>query len=137
MPRHASLGVMAAGLLLFGLSLASLQLSLYSGSTIIAKPVIKPPFSEAAQERDLRRDLPLVPWSHKRWNRHWLPQACVAEAQYAGHNPADFEAVEVWYDDCAASWTVCRHRRADESWFYILDVSIPSNSIRSDPKGNH
>ena len=103
MPRRVFLGVLAARLLPLGLSLASLHLSLDSRSTIIDKPVIKPPFSEAAQERDLQRDLPLVPWSYERWDPDWLPLACVAEAQYAGHNPADFEAVEVWHDDCAAS----------------------------------
>ncbi len=103
MLRRVFLGVLAAGLLPLGVSLAPSQLSLDPRSTIIDKPAIKPPFSEAAQERDLRKDLPVVPWSYELWDPDWLPQACAAEAQYAGHNPADFEAVEVWYDDCAAS----------------------------------
>jgi hypothetical protein len=70
---------------------------------IIDKPVISPPFSEAQQERDLHRDLPLVPWTYALWDRDRLPQGCVAEAKYAGYNPADFQAAEVWYQDCAAS----------------------------------
>jgi hypothetical protein len=89
---------------------------------VIDKPAVKPPFSEAAQDKDLQTDLPPVAWTHETWDSAWLPQACVAEANYTGFNPSDFEAVEVWYADCAASWTVCRHKKADESWSYILDV---------------
>ena len=88
------------------------------------KPVVKPPFSETAQDQDFQNLLPLVPWSHERWDRGWLPQSCVNEAAFTGFDATGFEAVEVWYEDCAASWTVCRHERADESWFYILDVRV-------------
>ncbi|AEO68706.1 uncharacterized protein THITE_2011836, partial [Thermothielavioides terrestris NRRL 8126] len=86
------------------------------------KPVITPPFSEAAQELDLENELPVVSWRHEPWEPNWLPEACVTEANHTGFRAADFEAVEVWYTDCAASWTVCRHKRADESWLYVLDT---------------
>ncbi|KAK4098991.1 hypothetical protein N658DRAFT_403166, partial [Parathielavia hyrcaniae] len=88
----------------------------------IDKPAVKPPFSEAAQNRDLDKDLPPVPWIHEAWDPDWLPQACVIEANYTGFDPSDFQAIDVTYKDCAASWTVCRHREADESWFYILET---------------
>jgi hypothetical protein len=92
-------------------------------TTVIDKPAVRPPFSETAQDKDLQKDLPPAPWTHETWDPGWLPRACVAEANYTGFKSTDFEAVEVWYADCAASWTVCRHRKADESWSYILDVS--------------
>ncbi|KAK3899702.1 hypothetical protein C8A05DRAFT_36654 [Staphylotrichum tortipilum] len=88
---------------------------------VIDKPAVKPPFSEAAQDQGFQNLLPLVPWTHERWDPGWLPQSCINEAAYTGFDAAVFEAVEVWYEDFAASWTVCRHERADESWFYILD----------------
>jgi len=72
-------------------------------TTIIDKPVVKPPFSEARQERDLQKDLPLAPWTYEPWDPDWLPRACVAEAGYTWCDPVDFEAIEVWYQDCAAS----------------------------------
>ncbi|KAK4123000.1 hypothetical protein N657DRAFT_574581 [Parathielavia appendiculata] len=89
---------------------------------VIDRPAVKPPFSEAAQNKDLDEDLSPVPWIEKAWDPDWLPQACVIEANFTGFDPSEFEAVEVMYEDCAASWTVCRHRQADESWFYILET---------------
>jgi hypothetical protein len=94
-----------------------------AASVTIGKPVIKPPFSEAKQEKDLQRDLPPASWRYELWDPDWLPQACATEAEHTDFDPAHFKAVEVWYGDCAASWTVCRHMRADESWYYILNVS--------------
>ncbi|KAK3898221.1 hypothetical protein C8A05DRAFT_19148 [Staphylotrichum tortipilum] len=91
-------------------------------ASVIDKPAVTPPFDEAAQDQDFQNILPLVPWTHERWDPGWLPQSCVTEAAYTGFGAAGFEAVEVWYEDCATSWTVCRHERADESWFYILDT---------------
>ncbi len=101
---------------------------------VIDKPAVKPPFSEAAQDQDFQNLLPLVPWTHERWVPGWLPQSCINEAAYTGFDAAGFEAVEVWYEDCAASWTVCRHERADESWFYILDVSAPWMQLSGEAK---
>lgn len=96
-------------------------------ATTIDKPAIKPPFLEAKQEKDLQKDLPLVSWQYEQWDPDWLPQGCVTEAKHTGFDPAHFEAVEVWYGDCAAPWTVCRHMRADESWYYILNVSTSAS----------
>lgn len=46
------------------------------------------------------------------------------EAEYNHFDPVDFEAVDVRFSDCPVEWTVCRHKKSDESWISTLDVSF-------------
>jgi len=92
--------------------------------TLLAnKPSVIPPFPEATQNQDLLRDLHAVDVGYEFWDPDWLPSACVFEANELGFNVTDFQAAEVWYDDCAASWTFCRHKEAVQSWDELLEVS--------------
>ncbi|KAL2127563.1 hypothetical protein VTI74DRAFT_10555 [Chaetomium olivicolor] len=101
---------------------SALSIPKLSRRAVIDKPAVKPAFSNAKQERHLHKELPQVSWRQEPWESGYLPEACVSDAQNTGFDPADFEAVEAWYDDCDASWTICRHKKADESWDYILDT---------------
>ena len=96
-------------------------------ASALDKPAVKPPFPEAIQNRDLQAELPLVGWRREIWEWNWLPKSCAFEANETGFHPADFEAAKVWYEDCAASWTICRHKLAEPSFNNILDVTKPSS----------
>ena len=91
------------------------------------KPAISPPFSEEVQDRHFRIDFPPRPWRHEVWPRGWLPKSCVEEAEYNHLDPVDFEAVDVRFRDCAVEWTVCRHKKSDQSWISTLDVGFLLN----------
>ncbi|KAM7197428.1 hypothetical protein V8F20_006573 [Naviculisporaceae sp. PSN 640] len=88
----------------------------------LSKPGIKPPFSEAAQERDLRTEMPHHTWHHEDWSEYWIPEHCLEEAEYNNLSGDDFEVRTVRYDDCAAPWVVCRHRLARDEWDTILST---------------
>ncbi|KAK3369505.1 hypothetical protein B0T24DRAFT_722395 [Lasiosphaeria ovina] len=97
------------------------RLSSRSESAVtLQKPAVSPPFSEDAQDRDLRADLPTRQWRFKPWPTFWMPKYCREEAVINQLQPADFEVRDVWYEDCAAAWTICRHRGAKEPWGDIL-----------------
>ncbi|KAM7210515.1 hypothetical protein V8F06_014103 [Rhypophila decipiens] len=92
----------------------------YSNKPILTKPPIKPPFSEAIQDKDLRSELQSHQYHYDEWNEYWIPQHCLSEAEYNQLSGDDFDIRTVWYDDCAAPWVVCRHRLARENWETIL-----------------
>lgn len=98
---------------------------LYSDSaTQLKKPEIDPPFSEAAQDRDLRKELMYHQWHYEDWDQHWMPESCLVEAELNKLSGSDFRVRTVWYDDCKAPWIVCRHTEAKEPWDTLLSVSI-------------
>jgi len=89
----------------------------------LTKPAIKPAFSEKVQGLHLEQDLAHHSWVYKEWPRAWIPEQCLYEARYNGYVGDEFEVRDIWYSDCKASWTVCRHVDAgsessssSESW---------------------
>ncbi|KAK3368426.1 hypothetical protein B0H63DRAFT_497720 [Podospora didyma] len=91
-----------------------------SSAPELSKLAIQPPFSEKDQNVDLQADLPTRPWRYETWPQFWIPKSCREEADVNKLNPTEFEVRDIWYEDCAAAWTVCRHGRAIESWDSIL-----------------
>ncbi|KAK4184754.1 hypothetical protein QBC35DRAFT_40221 [Podospora australis] len=94
----------------------------------LEKPPVKPAFSEDLQDRHLKQDFKPQYWRDTEpWSPGWLPEACYMEARYNELDPLEFQVVDVWYKDCAAPWTICRHSRAKENWGTILDTlsSVP------------
>jgi len=102
-----------------------------SFATEIEKPSVQPPFSESKQDKHLRADLPRHLSTYRKWSKRWIPKACVEEAQYIKLSPSDFVVRDIWYDDCAAAWTVCRHIHAEESWEFIVTVRKKSISSQA------
>ena len=59
------------------------------------------------------------------WKAGVLPQACWHEAPLfqptLSHN--DFEVCDIHFGDCRKDpWVVCRHKKAEESWYQIAKV---------------
>ncbi len=88
----------------------------------IKKPPVQPPFSESIQDRDLRLDLPKRSWNYRKWSRRWIPKSCLEEAELNKLAGSDFVVRDVWYEDCEAPWTICRHKNVEESWESIMTV---------------
>ena len=98
-------------------------------ATELNKPEIDPPFSEAAQDRDFRKELMFHQWNYEDWGQHRMPETCVEEAMVNKMSGSDFRVRTVWYDDCEAAWVICRHVGAKESWDTILSVSISTCNV--------
>lgn len=81
----------------------------------------------SALGNDLYNRSPSHKATSKAWDAGWIPQYCYSEAVTFGFNPADFEVRNVKFDDCSASWALCRHKNAAKSWATIEDVSPYTN----------
>ncbi|KAK0631010.1 hypothetical protein B0T17DRAFT_590320 [Bombardia bombarda] len=86
----------------------------------ISKPPITPAFSESSQDAHLQTDLSPVAYTTTPWPANWLPKSCLEEASNNGLHPSDIEVTDVFYTDCAAPWTICRHRATPLTWAQIL-----------------
>ncbi|KAK0711908.1 hypothetical protein B0H67DRAFT_492008 [Lasiosphaeris hirsuta] len=91
-------------------------------SAEINKPAIQPPFSESVQDKDFRANLPYRRWRYQEWSNYWIPKHCLEEAESNKLSPADFTVRDVWYEDCVAAWTICRHNNAKEPWESIINT---------------
>ncbi|KAK3681577.1 hypothetical protein B0T22DRAFT_433826 [Podospora appendiculata] len=86
----------------------------------LEKRAISPPFPEDAQDKDLQQELKSQDATFNEWEPGWVPRACVEEATNGKFSASELEVRDVFYDDCEAAWTVCRHRNATESWETII-----------------
>ncbi|KAK5659456.1 hypothetical protein OQA88_657 [Cercophora sp. LCS_1] len=85
-------------------------------------PAIQPPFSEEIQDRHFRSVLSYRQSQYRPWSPAWIPQKCLEEAKYNNLDPSAFSVRDVWYSDCLAAWTICRHNDASESWDSIINT---------------
>jgi len=92
----------------------------------INMPSIQPPFSEEVQDKHFRAVLPYQRWRLKDWGPAWIPKNCLEEAQNNQFSPSDFTVRDVWFEDCSAPWTICRHKDSKEQWDLIINVFSPS-----------
>ncbi|KAK0622672.1 hypothetical protein B0T14DRAFT_428841 [Immersiella caudata] len=85
-------------------------------------PSVDPPFSEEYQDKRFRAILPSQRYRLHDWSPAWMPKHCLEEAQTNHFSPSDFLVRDVWFEDCTAPWTICRHKASKESWDTILDT---------------
>lgn len=92
------------------------------------RPIVFGNTELSRQRADLLRELPARESSTSNWKAGWIPEYCYNESLTYGLEPSDFEAKNVFYDDCPDPWAICRHKsaRQEESWEYVIDVSSMS-----------
>jgi hypothetical protein len=79
---------------------------------------------ETTQNADLSKDLPAHDNTSRPWNSGIMPEFCYNEARSHNLKPEDFEIRDAYYTDCAAPWTLCRHRNSTLEWKDVITVSF-------------
>ncbi|KAL6790959.1 hypothetical protein J3E68DRAFT_411704 [Trichoderma sp. SZMC 28012] len=89
------------------------------------KPVITPNFPGnglASLGQGLMDHLAPTHSTWDDWGAGWIPADCKSMVQGAGFSPNDIIPFNIHYDDCAQSWTFCRHKNSPLSEIQILDI---------------
>ncbi|KAL7813297.1 hypothetical protein V8C26DRAFT_405466 [Trichoderma gracile] len=89
------------------------------------KPVIQPNFPGnglASLGQGLMDHLAPTHSTWDDWGAGWIPQDCKSLVEGAGLSASDVIPFNIHYDDCAQTWTFCRHKDSPLSEITILDI---------------
>ncbi|KAL6857289.1 hypothetical protein J3F83DRAFT_751098 [Trichoderma novae-zelandiae] len=89
------------------------------------KPVIQPNFPGnglASLGQGLMDHLAPTHSTWDDWGAGWIPQDCKSLVEGAGFSASDVIPFNIHYDDCAQTWTFCRHKDSPLSEVNILDI---------------
>ncbi|KAK1255616.1 hypothetical protein MKX07_007875 [Trichoderma sp. CBMAI-0711] len=92
---------------------------------ILDKPVIQPNFPGnglASLGQGLMDHLAPTHSTWDDWGAGWIPQDCKSLVEGAGLSASDVIPFNIHYDDCAQTWTFCRHKDSPLSEITILDI---------------
>ncbi|TFA97825.1 hypothetical protein CCMA1212_010433 [Trichoderma ghanense] len=92
---------------------------------ILYKPVIQPNFPGnglASLGQGLMDNLAPTHSTWDDWGAGWIPQDCKSLVEGAGLSASDVIPFNIHYDDCAQTWTFCRHKDSPLSELTILDI---------------